>query len=383
LPDSEVNQINVIDARTRLALYFININRHVEARAAVGPIVDIAIGINYQEKLPAIFIVLGTFCIMFEEAYSEGFGYLEKAISIAGEVGDYYTLWLSRYFLGWHLSWDCDFERGIYNLKKCLETSISAKNIHGETVVNSSMSVSAYLFKGDIDIGFETTQTSLKISKDSGDIFLKGLSYTANGIANLFKGTLNEAQNSLLKGSVFCEKADLNSWRAFAFGFLGNFYHHDGKYEKAEACFQKAIAGLKSFQICQSWAYLWELLIVRARILNGQPVDYNNLIRSYDNVKVKILEGWVARLIGDILLRVENQGTARAEEWIKTAIDADKRNGTRWNLGMDYALYAEFFKRNGDFSRAREQLGKAIDIFKGCGADGWVEKYEKELASLQ
>jgi len=29
-----------------------------------------------------------------------------------------------------------------------------------------------------------------------------------------------------------------------------------------------------------------------------------------------------------------------------------------------------------------EKLNKAIDIFKECGADGWVERYEKELASL-
>jgi len=27
-----------------------------------------------------------------------------------------------------------------------------------------------------------------------------------------------------------------------------------------------------------------------------------------------------------------------------------------------------------------ENLGKAIEILKECGADGWVEKYEKELA---
>jgi hypothetical protein len=51
-------------------------------------------------------------------------------------------------------------------------------------------------------------------------------------------------------------------------------------------------------------------------------------------------------------------------------------------LGMDYALYAEFFKRKGDRLKAQENLGKAIDIFKECGADGWVEKAEKELAAL-
>jgi hypothetical protein len=53
-----------------------------------------------------------------------------------------------------------------------------------------------------------------------------------------------------------------------------------------------------------------------------------------------------------------------------------------FNLGRDYALYAEFFKRKGDRSKTRENLGKAIEILKECGADGWVEKAEKELAAL-
>jgi hypothetical protein len=45
-------------------------------------------------------------------------------------------------------------------------------------------------------------------------------------------------------------------------------------------------------------------------------------------------------------------------------------------------LYAKFFQRKGDTSKAKKQLSTAIDIFKECGADGWVEKYEKELAAL-
>jgi len=50
-----------------------------------------------------------------------------------------------------------------------------------------------------------------------------------------------------------------------------------------------------------------------------------------------------------------------------------------WYLAQDYALYAELFKRKGGQPKARENLGKAIKIFKECGADGWVEKYDKEL----
>jgi hypothetical protein len=53
-----------------------------------------------------------------------------------------------------------------------------------------------------------------------------------------------------------------------------------------------------------------------------------------------------------------------------------------WNLGTDYALHAELFKRKGDQPKAKENLNKAIDILKECGENGWVEKHEKKLASL-
>ena len=38
--------------------------------------------------------------------------------------------------------------------------------------------------------------------------------------------------------------------------------------------------------------------------------------------------------------------------------------------------------RSGDLPKAKENLNKAIEIFTECGADGWVDKYEKELATI-
>ena len=71
-----------------------------------------------------------------------------------------------------------------------------------------------------------------------------------------------------------------------------------------------------------------------------------------------------------------------SEHWIRKAIEANQRNGTMYFLGQDYAVYADLFKRKGDRLKAQENLGKAIEIFKECGADGWVEKCEKELATI-
>jgi tetratricopeptide (TPR) repeat protein len=98
--------------------------------------------------------------------------------------------------------------------------------------------------------------------------------------------------------------------------------------------------------------------------------------------KVKVTEGLVQRYIGEILLNIDDQHLSEAEHWIQKAIEADQNNRMMFHLGKDYALYADSFKRKGDRLKARDHLGKSIEILKECGADGWVEKYEKELAIL-
>jgi len=111
-----------------------------------------------------------------------------------------------------------------------------------------------------------------------------------------------------------------------------------------------------------------------------KDVNLESLYAHSRNNKVKAAEGWVARCIGEILLNIDDQHLSEAEHWIQKAIEADQRNRMMFHLGKDYALYADFFKRKGDRLKAQENLGKAIEILKECGADGWVEKYEKVLA---
>jgi len=71
-----------------------------------------------------------------------------------------------------------------------------------------------------------------------------------------------------------------------------------------------------------------------------------------------------------------------AELWFQKAIETDTRNGLRWHLATDHASYADWFKKNGDIPKAKEQLTKAIDLFRECGADGWVTRTEKTLAKV-
>ena len=53
------------------------------------------------------------------------------------------------------------------------------------------------------------------------------------------------------------------------------------------------------------------------------------------------------------------------------------------DLAWDYALYAEFFKKMGDWTQAKEKMSKTIELMQGCKADGSVKKkYEEKLARL-
>jgi Tfp pilus assembly protein PilF len=78
------------------------------------------------------------------------------------------------------------------------------------------------------------------------------------------------------------------------------------------------------------------------------------------------------RYIAEIVLNIDEKHMSKAEDWVKEAIKADRQMGMMFHLAKDYALYAELFKRKGDRSNARENLSKAIEIFKECGADGWL-----------
>ena len=111
--------------------------------------------------------------------------------------------------------------------------------------------------------------------------------------------------------------------------------------------------------------------------VNLKSIQSNEYESSY-----KIHEGWKARYFSEILLNIDAQNLTEGENWIKKAVEADKRNGMRWNLAKDYGTYSEILKKQGEKELAAEKLSKAIDIFKECGADGWVEKYEKEMAKL-
>jgi tetratricopeptide (TPR) repeat protein len=315
-----------------------------------------------------------------EENYPETFKAFEEALKISEEVKDIVSLVLASYWFGLALGWNCEFEKASNHIQKALDVNLAVKNLWGIVVMKSNLAL-LYYWAGKIDLGFQTSHEAVRIAEESGDIYSKAIASGSHGFSCYAKRLLEEAEKHLLKGAEFSERINFLTWEAVAHFYLGETYFGMGDFTRSKEHYEEGSRTLNNTRLWPSWANLAKVGAARSKVMNKKKdVNLESLYALSRNNKVKVIEGWFQRYIGEILLNIDGQHISEAEHWIQKAIEADQRNRMMFHLGKDYALYAELFKRRGNKLKARENLGKAIEIFKECGADGWVEKYEKELA---
>ena len=382
-PQTEDVEAKIVAARTTLGLYYSQMSYHVEAKEAVEPIVDLALERGYKRRVSQIYSIMGCYSYMVEEDFAKAFEYLEDALKIAEELNDTLSIWMANYWLGLGLSLSCKWERALYHLEKALEINVAANTLWGISLVKSMISFWVYDNQGRIDLGYRTTDEALRIAEESGDVFSKGGAYTCHGFSCYCKGFLQEAEEHLLKGIDLCEST--NQLALFLLGHfcLGDTYSHMGEYEKSQDCFAKGISLHRQYTYLPSWSNLFKIALARAKVMNNEmDIDLPELSKWHKDNRVEMFNGWMARHIGEILLNIDEKHISEAEDWINKAIEVDSKNGMMFHLAKDYATYAELFKRKGDTPKAEENLTKAIEIFKECGADGWVTRTQEALAAI-
>jgi predicted ATPase/class 3 adenylate cyclase len=383
LPQTDDMQKQIIDARTVLGLYITQMNHFVEAKEAIDPIIDLAIRHNYKKRLSQIYATVGSYNFIVEENYPESFKTFEQALKISEEVKDIISFVVAGVYYAGSLGFSCEFEKSTNYFQKSLNINVAAKNMWGISSVKSSMAYFSYYHNGKINLQFETTDESIQIAEESRDIYSKAHAYVIHGVSCYAKKLLEEAEKYLLKGLEFCEKINLLAWDACAHFHLGETYFEMGNFQKSKEHYEKGIWSLESYRIYPSLVAWTRVASARSKVMNKEKdVNLESLYAHSKNNKIKANEGWIQRYIGEILLNIDNQHLSEAEHWIQKAIETDQRNRTMFQLGRDYALYADLFKRKGDRIKAQENLGTAIEILKECGADGWVEKYQKEVSKL-
>jgi tetratricopeptide (TPR) repeat protein len=383
LPMTDEGQRKIIDARTALAFYLGQLNYYFEAREAIDPIIDLAIKQDYKKRLCQIRTIQGVYHYMVKENFPAAFQAFEEALKISDEIKDILTSSYANHWFGMALSYNCEFDKAIFYMQRTLDISIAAKNLWGIAITKGNLAYFCYFYPGRINLGFQTTTEALRAAEESGDIMSKGYVYSSHGIFCYARGLFEEAERHLLKGIEFCERINEKGWKANAHLFLGETYFEMGDFPRSKDYYEKLCGLLEDTHLMPSSVGWAKIGAARSRVMNNEKdVDLESLYTHARNNRVKRCEGEISKYIGEILLNIDYQHLSESEHWIQKAIEADQRNGMMFDLGKDYALYAELFKQRGDKLKAQENLGKAIEIFKECGADGWAEKAEKELATL-
>jgi predicted ATPase/class 3 adenylate cyclase len=381
LPRTAEIMKQIIDARTDLGYFYIRMDYFEKAKDPIESIVSEALKLNSKKRLSQIYTIIGIYKWSVEEDFSEAFRYLKKALSVAHEINDIPSLRFSNYWIGVASSFVCKFENALSNFREALDIAVATNSLWDVSVIKSCLSYFVYIQEGNINMASETSREAMLLAEKTGDIFPKAFVYTNYGISCYLKGLIDDAINNLMKGIAFCQKINLYTWNAITQFYLGEVYYELGDYEKSKRYYNQSILLIKPNKVLHSWSNLFKICLAKAMVKNNEkPIDLEFLHNHATKNKVEQYSGIIRRSIAEILLNIDNQHLAKAENWIKKAIEADKRNGMRWNLARDYGIYAEILKLKGEDTKSIENLRKGKDILRKSGADGWVKKYEKRLA---
>jgi tetratricopeptide (TPR) repeat protein len=276
--------------------------------------------------------------------FEEGKIYCEKGLSNAIEIGELITLGFSEMYYGFY-----------------------------------------YSSKADWRLGVEHFEKSTKYFEEADWPFLLSVAWSGLGIGYSFLGDVETARKHIEKGIEIQRNSGAESLLSMHYWFLSNVHFDSDDLQKAQGFAEKAV------EISQknNERYIeGQSRISLGRILGKMDPSQSEKAEEFILQGIKVLEelklrpGIASGYLSLGELYADTSQREKALENLKKVEAEFKAMGMDYSLALTYTIYAGLYKRDGEKSKAKGNLNKAIAILKKCGADGWVEKYEKELADL-
>jgi len=382
IPQGHEQQQKLINARISLGRYYIQMNYHAEAKEAVDPIVDLVETQGDKKKLSLLNTIIGSYYSMVENNFDKGCGYIEEAVKLAEEENDIAAMSMSNLFLGSGYTFICKFEKALQGLEKALSISKTANNIYGTAQIMGMISFQVYSPTGKLDLAYQTSEEAVRLAEESGDPHTKALAFIGHGRSNYYKGFLEQAIKFFDKGAEFCERINHQAWGAASRIELAGIYITLREYNEAILQSEKLEELFATGRIQRDKNVIL-LMIDSLKILDqSKEPDLSELKSKFQGVINATNKATVQPLVAEALIKSNPPQYDAAKEWIQNSIATLEEHNYKGLLWKPYVLYSELYKRQNNLPQAREQMNKAIDIMKECSADGWVDRYEKELAEL-
>ena len=222
------------------------------------------------------------------------------------------------------------------------------------------------------------SEEAVQAAEKCGDSHTRGMAYASHGSVCFFKGDFERSRRFLTEAIDLCSKSGHVTWRAWAEFWLAHTYFFTQRYKEAIEFYTRTISTMNEMGQFHHWTPYHKLSLERAILADCGTISpgFDPATYRREN-KFKVNEGIIESTIADILIKIDPKFIPEAEASVRAAIAADERNQTKWYLGQDYAVYSEVCRIKGDVPMARAHLMRAIEIFRECGADGWVEQVRK------
>ncbi len=382
LPKSEDVLKKIIDIRTILGIRLMDLNYFHQSKEMVSPIIKTADEMGRTRRIAQINTILGAYSFCVSEDFIQAFDHNYRSLEIARNLKDNNLLAMAHYWLGWPLAFSCDFKSALDHFTKALDIHVQADNPIWVPIFYALTGHIAYHYWGRQKHAYEYSNKAVFLADESGDIFTKLLAYSCHGASCLGKGEMDGALKYLSAGLAVAKQVDQFYWQPGNHQFLGDTYYELGDYQESIDHYKEAIRNLEHSGNLPSWKKLIELALIRTRLAAGEKSDYDlDFLSQYVTTnKLCVYDGLTKRYIGEIMTYLDD--VEKAEYWLEQAIQSHQKNEMRYHLAGDYVVRSAACVRQGNSREAREYLIRAIDIFRECGAEGWVEKYKKELAEL-
>jgi len=380
LPDSESRQKNLISARRKLGGYHAELNHQFEAYEAIEPIIELVKDGTYQYLLPSILRIVGAYYTWVRTDLDKAEQNFTESIQVSEQLSDYAGVAWGHYFLGNMYSEFSEFKAGTTYFEKALEMANAVNHATLIAVFTSSFVMGGLQAQPE-RIDYFCHISSENLERAAGcDERTQGFAYTAHAIACNAKGWFDEARVGGTKAISCLEKSDQYYWIAIMSGNMGQLDFELEAYDSSYRHFERGLYYAEKTRFPATLNFC-RLGLERAKAYINMDIDLNMLPVYDENVGLSFYRVMSVGFLADIWMKIDG-ASETTWKWLLHATDIRTRVGSEFWLGLDCHSYARFYRKQNDIVQAKEQLTKAIDILKTCGADGWVKKYEEELVLL-
>ncbi len=384
LPLSDSVEKKIIDARTTLGFYNVQLLLFGEAYKSIKPIIELAEKHSYEKRLAQIYSLVGIYKLWIEEDYDEAVPNFKKSIELSENTGNFVSLILSNHHLGHVYTENCEFKKGHHHIQTA-SSIVEMGNIHWSIALHKAcIAFNVFCLQGDLASAMQFSQEAIQIAEKSGDLLSKSDAYTHYGACCLYKGLFEEAEKNLLAGITHTKKARIPNYEYIARLWLGDLYFLTKRYDKAQVHLKKAISIEKNKAWGPSFSNAARINLAAASIKKNETIaDFKKLGSYLKQNKYRRYDGRIRRHFSIILQELDGNHESKSKTMIEQAIEMDTKNGLKLEVGLDYLVYADLFKKRKMNDKSKEKLSRAKHIFTECGADGWVQIADQEINSTK